>query len=367
MSTVTVDEMRPKLLTLDQAREKFEATEPLSQVVFPLKGSPEEVAQFHLADGWNHDLADTGGSETVDATVSIAGKEYALTLDALLEATSLIGLPKKYMTKTPASLMEPHVNYWFSDGPANGIIRNQPNMKLLCMGDTAYGFAKESVEPFSNLTLLDRSLQSIQKHYGDVEVLVDYKFEHSLRATACRLIVPDNFYEPREGALWSAGVQFRNSLTGEKALSLEGYMFCWDCTNGAVSTHAQSGRWSRRTGDTADAYEWARQAVDEILGDLEHEFDAIADIASTPLENDVSTTLDDLFSTYNVPLKGRTHIIENMEETDDLTMYGLMQAVTSVANRDDISEKARNTLMEIGGDLPRATADRCSACRRLVR
>jgi hypothetical protein len=56
-----------------------------------------------------------------------------------------------------------------------------------------------------------------------------------------------------------------------------------------------------------------------------------------------------------------------MVNSDDLTMYGVQQAVTSVANRDDMPESARETLMEIGGDLPRAHAERCAACRRIVR
>ena len=38
-----------------------------------------------------------------------------LTKDALLEATSLIGITKQYAMKSPAHLLQPHLNYWYKN------------------------------------------------------------------------------------------------------------------------------------------------------------------------------------------------------------------------------------------------------------
>lgn len=364
--TITLDQMRSKLLTVDQVRERLATTEPLSQVTFPLSGSRNSIARFSLQPDWAQNIDQVNGTDAIGAEVRVGGVTYQLTKDALLEATSLIGITKQYATRCPANLLEPHINYWFRQGPRAGISAGTQEMKLLAIGDRAYAFSKASIDPFSNLRLLDEVLAGIAERYGEGDVLVDYKFQHNLRHTAMRLIVPNEMRNPRENDPWSAGVQLHNSLAGEKPLSLEGYLFRWWCTNGAISTHAQSGKWNRRTGGQGDeVYEWARHAVDEILSGLDHEFEALDALANTPIEGDVNQALEDVFRTYRVPLAVRENIIQEMVNSDDLTMYGVMQAITQAANHDDLPESARNTLMEIGGDLPRANHERCPACRRL--
>lgn len=360
------EQVRPRLLTLEKARERLATTEPVGEVLFATQGKDSEVAKFHLSAAWNAGLADAVGTDVVDATVRIAGHEYQLTRDALLEATSLIGLTKAYVSKTPAQLIEPNVNWWYKNRVGE--------LKALTAGDRILAFTRPTIHPFSNLRLLDTALEGIEKQYGDGEVLVDYKFHHDLRQTAVRLIVPAHVRRPREDQPWSAGIQIRNSLSGEKPLTLEGYLFCWWCTNGAVSTHAQSGAWNRRSGgqDDDSVAEWARHAVDEILGGLEHEFDAIDELATTPIPfttadgaPDAGAALVDVFEQYRVPLESREAIIEQMVNQDDMTMYGVMQAVTQAANG-DVRENVRQSLMEIGGDLPRANATRCGTCRRIT-
>lgn len=360
------EQVRPKLLTVDQARERLSVTEPVGEVLFPTTGKSAEVAKFHLTAAWNTGLANAAGTDVVGVTVTIGGQEYQLTRDAMLEATSYIGLTKAYVSKTPAQLIEPNVNWWYQNRPGE--------LKALVSGDRVLAFTRPTIHPFSNLRLLDTALEGIAGVYGAGEVLVDYKFQHDLRQTAVRLIVPAHVRRPREEQPWSAGVQFRNSLSGEKPLTLEGYLFCWWCTNGAVSTHAQSGAWNRRSGgqDDESVTEWARHAVDEILGGLEHEFDALDELANTPIPfvtedgvPDAGAALVDVFEQYRVPLESREAIIEQMVNQDDMTMYGVMQAVTQAANG-DVRENVRQSLMEIGGDLPRANATRCATCRRIT-
>lgn len=354
---VTIEDMRDQLLTLDEARERLSTTEPLGQIQFVMRGSENEVPKFHLEPAWNAGIEAKAGTDVVSATVTVGGTEYQLTKDAALTATSSIGLTRQYVGRTPSTLIEPHLNYWFAnkDGEA----------KLLVQDTTVLAITKASVSPFSNLRLVEEAITGIEAKYGAGEVLVDYKMHHDLRMTAIRLVVPDHVRAVREDDNWSAGIQIRNSLVGESPLSLEGYLFRWWCTNGAISTHARSGSWNRRTGGQGEeAYAWAQNAVDEILGGLEHEFEALEQLAESPIE-DVAVALEDVFTTYKVPLEAREAIITEMVNSDDLTMYGVMQAITQAANGPDVRESVRLMLMEVGGDLPRANAERCSKCRRL--
>lgn len=357
--TVTFDEVRDKLLTLDQARNLLLTTEPLDQTPFKLHGS--ETARFVLDSGWNADLAAVEGTDPVKAYVTIGEREYQLTKDAILEAGSLIGLPKVYLTRTPATLMAPHLNYWFTN--------KEKDVKLLSSGPYGLAFAKGGIEPFSNLRLLDEALSAIESEYGKTEVFVDYKMAHSLRHTAMRLVIPETEHRLNNGHDWCAGVQLKNSLVGETPLQLQGYLFSYVCTNGATSTHASSGAWNRRTGGQKedDVMAWARAAVDDIFQSLDDEFEALNHITDAEIpETDIAAEVRDMFTTYKIPLQGRQMIIAETSEWEGrLTMYDLMQIVTQVANGKTVPETIRTSLMEIGGDIPRAHASRCAACHRI--
>jgi hypothetical protein len=205
-------------------------------------------------------------------------------------------------------------------------------------------------------------------------VLADYKYTHDLRRSSYRLIVPEHVRQiasARAGGKddqWSTGISVRNSLVGETPTSVQGYLFAWWCTNGSINTHAKSGKYNRRTQgqEEAEVYQWAKQSVDGILGGLEHMLDAVEDLTTTPVEGEVHAVLADIFKEYRVPQKSRESIITSLVEIEDLTMYGVMNAVTQAANVPGVDDKAITALMEIGGDLPRATSSRCEHCHRLA-
>lgn len=360
-ATVSIDEMRDQLVDLDTVREVLASTEPFSQIPIPKEEDGQRPAVFTLHPNWAEGLDHKEGIEPVDATVALGDDEYRLTKDALLEASSAIGITQAYISRTPSELIVPHLNYWYE--------HNQKDLKLFVQDSLGVAFTRQGIVPFSNLRLLDELLAGIEAAYGEGEVLVDYKFHHDLRRTAVRLIVPDQRRTIRPDDAWSAGIQFQNSLTGhaQTPTSVSGYLFRWVCTNGAINTFGDSGKWNRRTQGQEDAnvYEWARASVDDILGGMEHEFEAIEDLANSPLERDLNEVLADVFETYDVPKGLRSDIIEEAVNTGDLTMYGVQQAVTRAANRVGIEDLHRERLMRIGGDLPHRVGSRCESCNRL--
>ena len=111
--TYTIDDVRSRMLTLDETREILATTEPLTTVPFTVPSVP---VRFRLESGWNHSLDAVGGLDRVDAYVSIGHHEYQLTKDAALETTSACGLPRAYVMRSPAGMIEPHINYWYEDG-----------------------------------------------------------------------------------------------------------------------------------------------------------------------------------------------------------------------------------------------------------
>lgn len=364
--TVTVADVKDQLLTIDEVRERLEPTEHLLSIPFE---TDTTQAKFELPPGWNEGLKDLPGTQVTSAKVTIGGKEWQLTKDAALEATSIIQLTKDYVCKTPGPLVEMHLNYWMSHGDRH--------LQLLGSTDSSTGlaFTKASISPFSNSRLLDEALESIEEHYGEGEVLADYKFHHDLRRTSFRLIIPESLRHiksARDGGVednWSAGVSVRNSLTGEKPLSIAGYTFAYWCTNGSISTHATSGNYNRKNQGQGDSvYEWAKASIDEILGGLEHELESISELVTTELSSkgELTDTVAALFVKYAVPLASREHIMTALVESNDLTAYGLMQAITSAANVPDIHDRQVTQLMMVGGDIPHTMSTRCSSCHRFA-
>src|SRR5512139_764885 len=109
--------------------------------------------------------------------------------------------------------------------------------------------------------------------------------------------------------------------------SVEGYLFRWWCTNGAIDELSTSGSWSRRSGGQGeDVYGWARESVDEVLGGLEHTLDKVQALADIPLVGEVGDVLREIFQEYRVPGALRQSVIEYMANTPNLTMYEVMQA-----------------------------------------
>lgn len=360
--------MRGQLLTLEDVQNTLASTEPLGEYVFPVSND----VQFTLPDGW-------AGQDNPDAPLegavvrTAAGTGFQLTKNSLLEAGAACGLPRGYQERCPSDLLERQFNYWFQSGFGD------KEFKLLAQGEgeerIALAMCRGTVTPFSNLRLLTAMMEAVQEKYGaDTEILADYKFSHSLESTHLRLIVPGQQRNITGTSVaddtWSVGLQLKNSLIGLKQTELTGYLFRWWCTNGCIDTLASSGGFSRRTQHTEEeVYAWARDSVDNVLGGLEQTLDAVQTLTTIPVTADATMVLRDLFAQYNIPVRERDRVIANMADSDEMNMYGILNAITQTANADGLPRNAVNQLMEMGGHTAHAATGRCDAdhpCRRLL-
>jgi len=367
---ITVEMMKPTLLSLDTVREALAATEPLGTLPFSV-GSD---VYFYVNPGWQHAVDTKEGHELVDVSIALgpsgARSGHQLSKDALLEAVAACGISRSRAVHWPAELLEPTLNHFWRGGllERRGATRDH---QLLTIRGNGAAITKAAAKPFSNLRVLDAALDAIEHRFGKGEVLVDYKFWHDLRRTHLRLIVPEQRrILERTGTdddAWSVGIQWRSSITGAEKSTLDGYLFRWVCTNGQTDTRAGSGAWTRRNvGEDDEAvYEWARAAVDGVLAGLEPALDAVQGLVDIPIEGEATEVLRDVFAYFKVPVAERIKIIENLVEAGDLTMYTVMNAITQVANDPELDPGHVDNLMRMGGNLVHAAAARCDSCRRL--
>jgi hypothetical protein len=363
--SITIDDVRSKLITLDDVRERLARTEPLTTHEF---GSEDHVS-FKLEPDFNHGLDALPGNLAIPAYVSLGQTELQLTRDALYELAAEAKMSKGFVHTYSADRVAEDLNWYFLNG-----IEGKTFKILGIQGDRAAAFTRAAVQPYSNLRLLETALEGIEAKYGQGEVLADYKFVHDLQRTHIRLIVPEYVRTIEntgtDNDTWSVGIQVKNSLTGLEQTEINGYLFRYWCTNGAIDTRTNSNAvWSRRgrVGRDEDAvFEWARDAVDEVLGGLEGSLDLVQQMTQVSIEGTAVEALRDVFANYKIPTAQRNRILGNMVNDDNLTMYGLMQAVTEAANADGVSPADMDRLMRAGGELPGIADDRCDSCHRFL-
>jgi hypothetical protein len=368
---ITIEQMieRGKLITLDQGREVLQATEPLAYVGF----ETGERVRFRVEDGWNNHLDQLTSVDEVPAFVTLGGDvtgggtEYQLTLDALKQAAGQFGYGTGLVDRTPGHLLEDNLNWWFRTGL-------DKQLQLMVVGDGQVGsaFTRESVTPFSNLAILDKMLEVVDRHYPGMTVFVDRnKLSHSLRLTHLQLVLPELAREiDGTGEVddrWWAGMQLTNSMTAEKQTEMAAFMFRQRCTNGYIDVLGDEGTWSRKTNgqEMGGVLAWAESAVEDAIGHYDGMWNRVQSLVGMEINpGNLGATATDLFERYRIPTAARKRIIDRLVETDQLTMYALTNAVTEAANGAvGVGEQQR--LMRTGGDVIRH-AERCDSCHRAI-
>ena len=355
----TNPEVYNKLLTLEQVKELLAYTEPVITKTVTLDGTTDGIVVFSLPAGWNIGLKDKDGLELTQAEIAVGGNAYTLSKDAVLDFTKAIGLPDSYVFKTPGVMIQSHLNYWASHSP-------DLQIKMLLHEESVLSTTKNGITPFSNLDLLDKILEVVDEAgYPKDEVLFDWKSHHDLNITSLRMLlsIPDVIGL----APWVNGLEFRNSLTGSKPLSVRGYLFNGE-TGAAATTLHGAGKYNRKImgQDLDTVHEWLTLNVGNVLEVFGHEQEILANTVDLDLGS-TSKVLADIFRSYKVPLKVRKDILEAYEDQKyPETYYGVVNAVADAANKEGLPEHFITTVLEVAGDIMRNAANHCHACKQTL-
>lgn len=353
--TVTLAQMRSQLYTFDQVIERLESTEPLTSDVI----DSTNPASVRLEADWAEEAKNADMTELVPAYITVGGKEHQFTKEGILQATALIGLRSPYVLKSPSRYIEEPLNYWLGSG------LDDAAHKLVIVKDAASAFVRPSIVSFSNVQLAESIRDGIRSARGNnSEVLADFKFLNSLNRTDVRFIVQNDLREVRDTNMidvpsdskdvWSTGISMTNSLTGKSKTAIEAYMFRWWCTNGAIRENDDVGTWNRKLSGQEEmaVYEWATQSVDEILGGMDGIFESIQALNNIKLKGATADVLKKVFTDHKVPVTQQNTIQDSLLESNEITMYSLMNAVTEQANNPTLTPERIDKMLRIGGSLP---------------
>jgi hypothetical protein len=362
--SISIHDLDHKLLSLDDVTRQLQLTEPLETI----NVDADNDISFHMEPDWASGIDALEKTDLVPVTMTIDGTERQMTKEAVNQAAAAHGLLAPYVKKVPAVHIERLLNWHYGAGMGG------TELNAFVAGGHLTAFGKATRLPFSNLQLLERTVEGIRKTQGsDAPIYADYKFSNSFLKTNIRLITPATDRVIHDGMmadvpegqddLWYAGVHLSNSLVGKTQTTMEAYLFRYWCTNGYTSTISESGVWNRRSdGQNDTVYDWAAETVEEILGGLEHHFDQVQSLTTLSTEGNTSDILRDIFTQYKVPVSQRNDIqsllMDNPAET---TLYHITNAISEAANDHDMVDSRRDRLMRIGGAIPTQTFDTLKA------
>ena len=348
-------------------RDTVSATDNLSHIPVAFDGATE--IEFDLPSGWNIGLGGKADHDLTDARVSIDGSEYLLTRAAITRIAIEVGLTARYLERTPGILIATHLNYWADHSPntlfgllvSPTVINDEPG--------TVHAVVKKALNVFPNAEVLGAVEDRLGAFSNGGEFFVDAeRSHHSLDLTVTRYVLPEaakTLSTARsEADVWWGGVQVTNSLTGRYVTGVEGYLWSKYGDHGVITTHAAQ-HYNRRAGhNLSDVLEWLPEATQKVADTIDYETETIEVLVEEKV--DPGKMLADVFRTYKVPLRMRNVIIENLENGEDATYYGVMNAISQAANTPEIDVSTQTTLMEIAGEMAHDSSQRCSNCMQVI-
>lgn len=345
----------------DELTEWLAPTEDLNSVTLKMDGS-KGVAVFAFGPGWNVGLKDVDPQDSVNVEMHYEDINYTLSKEAVLSTAHAVGLPPTYVARTPGVLIATHLNYWSKNMPDTDLklltVHNDGKHKVL----TA---TKGGIVPFSNIDLVHAAEETMLEA-GLVSIAYDSNSFHGIHSTGVRLVSTQAAHTigPYD---WSVGLQVMNSITGKHPLSVGLYLRN-NATGGGLVHYGALSKYNRKTmgQDESEVLEWLKKSAKELLKDAKHEFEILESLKEESISDAVAPVLMDIFKTYKVPLKVRQTVMDSLIASEDLTYYGVVNALVESSTVDGLPDHYRTSIMEIAGAVMHDVSHRCNSCKKVI-
>jgi hypothetical protein len=373
-----------QMLTVAEARERLAVTEPLAFITF---FTCEPGIRLHYGKGWPD--GELTGPASAWLTVP-DGTVYQLTRQCASQIGSLARVNLRYAEWLPPELLSVNVTWALTEGlrkkSGDGL-----EVKVLVAGtgrneeDTedvplAVAQTRATVEPFSNVELLNVVLAAIRAQLGDEaadSALVDYKFFHDLEHTSFRVVVPLAqqvvIGTGVEDDAWCFGIEISNSLIGLKQTTVAGYLFRFATLAGLTDIEHSSGGFSRRGSTPQAAYNWASDEAREILGSIESAFAGLHVLPNHIVDGEYGSVMQQYFRLCPVSRDLQLRIVTDLEEcpVEDVSMYDLAAVSAEAANLEGATWRDVRTVHDLAGFILHQGGGMCdgsleNGCRRLL-
>lgn len=371
------------LIPLAEARERFAETEPLASVSFGTDPgyTDAERPRAIFSEKWmrptSPDAEEPLPTQPVPVWLEVPeldGRRFQLTFQAARQLGSTCRIPQDLQISIPADYQAGLVNWFLATGL--GIRR----VKLLLAGTgadehgspvpLAVAQTRDTVQPFSNLALLDQVLAVIASKFSLAaanRAMVHFTMTHDLEHTDFRVIVPEAGREVA-GAEWAPGVEVTNSCIGLKQTTVSG-LVCHRPAEAVVLDGAHTAGGFKRLKSTPEqAYEWAGESAGDVLGALDATWANMDVVQAMPVGDHASTFVESLCNEFRIPANVVERVTAVLDEyPGELTMYALATLMARLANMEGLPWRSVSQLMVMAGHVVHSAGARCSKDRPCYR
>lgn len=301
------------------------------------------------------------GEARVHVTTKDADNAFSGTDHFHRQVAEKVGVPQGYyqtMKARAPGLLATNVNHWLSVEPSKRMVRT--------IGDSARAFLSDRYRPMDNYDLLEAVLPVIGEPELGLSVISSEVTETKLylKVVNSRLQA-----EVKKGDVVQAGIILSNSEVGAGTLRIDPFVYRLVCLNGAISQdHSmrkhhvggvrEEGVWEHftdRTKSLTDQALW-NQVRDLTRASIKdavfHQIvDRMKDSARVGLRtDDIPEVIEVVRGQYSLTKEEGGGILRHLVEGGDLTVWGLGNAVTRMAQDVDSYDRAVQ-LEGIGGDI----------------
>lgn len=309
-------------------------------------------------------LADTRAVqlEPIKDGVRLTGVNGGMAIKPLAhgQIAEAVGIPKPYYDRMLAEapqLLADNVNTWFIRKPQRRLVRTLDNSVRAMLSD--------SYRPLDSYDLAEAVLPKLQEMGARVIScdVTDRRFY--LKAVTDRI---DGLV--KVGDAMQAGIAVSNSETGHGSLRVEALDFRLVCSNGLISEQAVRKAHLGRSGGNLDAIEDAREffrdetreaddrafflKVRDAVGSMfnqerfEKRLDKYREASTLMIEADPVKVVEVVAKRLTLNKTEETSVLQHLIRGGDLSMWGLVNAITRTAEDADDYDRS-NDLEVMGG------------------
>lgn len=282
------------------------------------------------------------------ARFQVEGKDnlLSITKPCHSQIAERLEIPAKYYQKmedeTPELLVE-NVNTWLKKTGRDLFIRG--------LGESVRAFLSDRYRVIDHLDTLYCSLNELQAYETEIEDCFISETEMNIKVKSNQL---KDFVRHRDDLI-IGGLLFTNSETGHKALRIEPRLFRVKCTNGMVIEEFATRQIHLGNGDNGNdeademIYLSIRRSIKELFGRFGEIVEALREKTEIKINNP-QRVINNVVEYYRLSESQKENILMAFGGEPEYDQYGIANAITRAAQREESWEKALE-LERIGGKI----------------
>jgi len=288
------------------------------------------------------------------------GEVSILNPPALGNLTANIGFPRPYLKKVPpeeyATLVLPHLNYWYREA------LNGKSIRLLKIDNRIIMVIPKT--NFEHIKISD--IINAAEHQLGTDQIAGYHKIQVTPETVCFSILTPREIEIKEGDIFNSGIRINHSLSGEVSTSLSAYLFRQWCSNGAT-TEDELQTWHRNSSSNLET--WLQSSIVGANSAFDKETERVKNLLQIPMDGHTGEVLNSILNQSGVPQKLQTEVRTALLDTEAHTLYDVYNMLTKIDTHSKYFEEHPNSMGSLDKVAVHLThnSELCPTCHRQIK